>query len=154
MKKYLFILGILVLLFSCKNNDTNKNNNQESSLVAENLWGEHIPIDKIIQESKPTVMVPFSTSQCGYCLIDGYYGEKNYIQNNIDFGGKSFHICLFNPQLDIYTFKKHFGWKSDILTYPIELYKYHEDGYPTVLAFKNGKQLFNTDFRTNRFIQS
>ena len=141
MKKIILLFGLFFILFSCKDK-TYKNSKNDNGLVAENLWGEKVPIEDIIRKDKPTVIVPFSTSQCGYCLIDGYYSEKNYIQNNTNFGGNSFHMCLFNPQLDIYTFEKHFGWKSEILTSPIELYKYHEDGFPTVLAFNNGKQLY------------
>ena len=141
MKSIILLFGLSFILFSC-NQKADKNSKNDNGLVAENLWGKKIPIENIIRKDKPTVVVPFSTSHCGYCLIDGYYSEKNYIENNTNFGGNSFHMCLFNPQLDIYTFEKHFGWKSDILTFPIELYKYHEDGFPTVLAFKNGKQIF------------
>ena len=150
MKKTILFVGVLSILFSCNQKAVRNNNN---GLVAENLWGEKVPIENLIHKDKPTVIVPFSTSQCGYCLGDGYYSEKNYIQNNTNFGGNSFHMCLFNPQLDIYAFKKHFGWKSEILTSPIELYKFHEDGFPTVLAFNNGKQLYK-EFRNYALFDS
>ncbi len=137
----ILLIGIIITLFSCNEKKQNSDD-KNKGIVAENLWGKEIPIDKIIQNEKPTIIVPFSSSHCGYCLEDGFYTEKNYIQNNTSFGGNSYHMSLFNPQLDVYTFQKHFHWNSDILTYPISLYKYHEDGFPTVLAFKKGKQIF------------
>lgn len=107
----------------------------------EGLWGDRIRLNREIRSDKPTLIVPFSTSNCGYCMIDGYFTERNYIRNNIDFGGSAYHMCLFNPQLDIYAFQKHFGWDVPVLTYPPGLHRYHENGFPTVLAFRNGEQL-------------
>ena len=118
---------------------------------AEDLWGNKINIQNVISGITPTVIVPFSTSNCGYCLVDGYYIEKNYIGNNEKSGGKSFHMSLFNPQLDIYSFQKHFKWTGAILTSPITLHKYHEDGFPAMLAFKNGRQLLKEFYNYAKF---
>jgi len=122
-----------------------------SQSQAEDLWGNKTDIEKMISGKSPTVIVPFSTSNCGYCMIDGYFIEKNYIGNNDKFGGKSYHMSLFNPQLDIYTFQKHFKWEGIILTSPTGLHKYHEDGFPTLLAFKNGNQLLKEFYNYAKF---
>jgi len=108
--------------------------------IAEDNWGNIIHLDDTIKK-RTTLIIPFSTSNCGYCMIEGYFVEKNYIEANIKNGGSSFHQCLFNPQLDIYTFEKHFSSTSPVLTYPPELHKIHDDGFPAVLAFKNGIQV-------------
>jgi len=112
--------------------------------IAEDNWGNRINIDDTIKH-KTTLIVPFSTSNCGYCLVDGYFAETNYIKANIINGGASFYQCLFNPQLEIYSFEKHFGYINPVLTYPPQLNKMHDDGFPAVLAFKNGKQVFGPD---------
>jgi hypothetical protein len=118
--------------------------------IAEDNWGNIIHIDDTIKV-KTTLIIPFSTSNCGYCMIDGYFAEKNYIEANIKNGGSSFLQCLFNPQLDIYSFEKHFGSTSPILTYPPALHKIHEDGFPTVLAFKNGKQVVKDYYQYDNY---
>jgi len=108
---------------------------------AEDLWGTRVQLDSAVLDSAPTVVVPFSTSLCGYCLLDGYFVQANYLDQNDSFGGHSFHWCLFNPQLDVVAFQKHYGWTHPILTYPPELFFYQRTGYPTVLAFRKGRQL-------------
>jgi hypothetical protein len=61
-------------------------------------------------------------------------------------------MCLFNPQLDIYTFQKHFRWKDPvILTFPPSLHRYHENGFPALLAFKNGRQVLKEFYNYARF---
>ena len=84
-------------------------------------------------------------------MIDGYFIEKNYIGNNDRFGGNSYHMSLFNPQLDIYSFQKHFKWSGTIITSPVTLHKYHEDGFPAMLAFKGGKQLLKEFYNYAEF---
>ncbi len=108
--------------------------------IAEDLWGDKVGLGKALN-SQTVTLVPFSTSNCGYCLVDGYYGEQNYILANEKQGGISYHQCLFNPQLDICAFQKHFGWESAVLTYPPSLHRFHDDGFPALLAFKGGKQV-------------
>ncbi len=112
----------------------------DSLKYAEDNWGNRINLGDSIR-TKTTVIVPVSTSNCGYCLIDGYFVEKNYMEANSSDGGACFHQCLFNPQLDIYAFEKHFRWDKPVLTFPPSLHKLHEDGFPTVLAFKDGQQV-------------
>jgi len=132
MKKLLFL--VLVLTSQIGFGQVLKNGN------AEDLWGNSININDTVK-SKTTVIIPFSTSNCGYCLVDGYFSKTNYLDNNKKTGGASFEQCLFNPQLDVYVFTKQFHSTFTVLTYPPELHKIHEDGFPTVLAFKNGKQV-------------
>ena len=112
----------------------------DSNYFAEDNWGNRINLGDSIR-AKTTVIVPVSTSNCGYCLIDGYFVEKNYMEANRLNGGACFHQCLFNSQLDVYAFEKHFRWDRPVLTYPPSLHKLHEDGFPTVLAFKDGQQV-------------
>jgi hypothetical protein len=112
----------------------------DSSKYAEDNWGNPIDIGDSVRH-RTTVIVPISTSNCGYCLIDGYFVERNYFDASVITGGDCFHQCLFNPQLDIYAFEKHFNWDKPVLTYPPSLHKLHEDGFPTVLAFKDGEQV-------------
>jgi len=128
-------LAIVVVVFSCNRGEKN------TKPLAEDLWGERLEVLDEIASGKLVVMVPFSTSNCGYCLIDGYFVEENYIGNCERSGGKGYHLCLFNPQLDIYSFEKHFRWESPILTFPPSLHQYHEDGFPTLLAFKERRQV-------------
>ncbi|MBI4648187.1 MAG: hypothetical protein HY738_16790 [Bacteroidia bacterium] len=132
------------ILFSC-----NAPNVKRQS--AEDNWGNKIDFESVIAQEKPTVVVPFSTSNCGYCLMDGFFTEKNYIETNKKFGGESYHQCLFNPQLDIYTFEKHFRWTSPTLTYPASLHDYHKDGFPALLAFRGGKQIISDFYNYAKF---
>lgn len=144
--KSIVIIPVLfiLLLFSCARKEQVIGKNE---FTAEDLWGNSIPLSEIIAGDKPTVIVPFSTSVCGFCLIDGFYGEQNYLVNNSRTGGHSFHMCLFNPQPDIYTFQKHFKWEFPILTYPPTLFKFQMSGYPIVLSFKKGRQV-TREFRS------
>ncbi|MCX6272159.1 MAG: hypothetical protein NTU44_13255 [Bacteroidetes bacterium] len=109
---------------------------------AEDLWGNKIDFDQIIHSPKTTVIQPFSSSNCGYCLLDGHFIEKNFFENNRLKNGINFTQCLFNPQLDVYAFIKHYrDTLTPVLTYPLELHNYHQDGYPAILAFRNGEQV-------------
>ncbi len=110
--------------------------------IAEDLWGNKVPFGSIIRSSKTTVIQPFSTSNCGYCLFDGWFTAKNYLETNMRKGGLSFTQCLFNPQLDIYAFTKHYqDSQVPVLTWPPELHRYHRDGFPVILAFRHGEQV-------------
>lgn len=122
----------------------------DSTTYAEDNWGNRINLGDSIR-TKTTVIIPVSTSNCGYCLIDGYFVEKNYIDVNSSNGGACFHQCLFNPQLDIYAFEKHFRWDKPVLTFPASLHKLHEDGFPTVLAFKDGQQVLKTFYNYDNY---
>lgn len=117
---------------------------------AEDLWGNPVNINDTVK-AKTTVIVPFSTSNCGYCLIDGYFSGANYLANNQKRGGSSFEQCLFNPQLDIYVFGKEFQTDYPVLTFPPALHKIHDDGFPTVLAFKNGVQVLQFHYNYTEF---
>ena len=133
-----FALSLVVLVSA----GTQSARTQSSPLAqAEDLWGNPVNLDSLVQSDRPTVIVPFSTSICGYCLFDGFYAEPNYLDQNDAFGGNSFHWCLFNPQLDVVAFQKHYGWTHTILTYPPKLFLYQRTGYPDVLAFRSGKQV-------------
>jgi len=135
MKKLLF--AILAL------NAFGKLNAQDTIINrAEDLWGNAIAFDSLIRSPKPVLIQPFSSANCGYCLIDGYFVGKNYFETNRAKGGMNFTQCLFNPQLDVYAFTLHYrDTLTPVLTYPPELHQYHKDGFPAILAFRNGKQI-------------
>ena len=109
---------------------------------AEDLWGNSIDFNRIIHSPLTTVIQPFSSSNCGYCLIDGWFIEKNFLETNRKKGGINFTQSIFNPQLDNYAFTKHYrDTLTPVLTYPPELHQYHLDGFPAILAFRNGEQI-------------
>jgi len=109
---------------------------------AEDLWGNSIDFNRIIHSPHTTIIQPFSASNCGYCLIDGWFIGKNYFETNRQKGGINFTQSLFNPQLDNYAFIKHYrDTLTPVLTYPPELHQYHLDGFPAILAFRNGEQI-------------
>ncbi|HGY54450.1 MAG TPA: hypothetical protein ENK44_01985 [Caldithrix abyssi] len=148
-KAFLFVLtGIMFL--ACSRRETIS---LKEKLQAEDLWGNPINFSEVLKNEKPTVIVPISTSNCGYCLIDGFFTEKNYLEHNHTAGGSSFHQCLFNPQLDIYTFQKHFRWKFPVLTYPPRLHLYHMDGFPELIAFRKGEKILGR-FRNYALVDS
>ncbi|MFZ4455787.1 MAG: hypothetical protein ACOYOT_06165 [Bacteroidales bacterium] len=110
--------------------------------VVENLWNEQLDFSSITGNSKATVIIPFSPATCGYCLGDGWFLEKNYLERNIEQGGLSFYQSLFNPQLDIYAYLRHFkAEKRQVLTYPPDLHNFHRDGFPFIMAFRDGIQI-------------
>jgi hypothetical protein len=109
---------------------------------AEDLWGNPIAFDSLVRSPKTTVIQPFSSANCGYCLVDGFFASKNYLETNREKGGVCFTQCLFNPQLDVYTFELHYrDTLTPTLTYPPLLHQYHQDGFPSVLAFRAGEQI-------------
>lgn len=109
---------------------------------AEDLWGNRINFSRIIHSSRTTVIQPYSASNCGYCLFDGWFISKNYFGTNKMKGGINFTQCLFNPQLDNYAFSKHYQDEGiPVLTYPPGLHQYHQDGFPAILAFRKGVQI-------------
>lgn len=111
-------------------------------IVAEDLWGNKIEFEKLISAEKTIIIQPVSPANCGYCLIDGYFVEKNYFENNLKNGGQNFYQCLFNPQLDVFAYTKHYrDFKTTVLTYPPSLHEFHLDGFPTLLAFRSGEQI-------------
>jgi hypothetical protein len=109
--------------------------------VAEDLWGNRIDLTE--HREGTTLIVPFSPANCGYCLLDGEFIERNYFENNKRFGGANFHMCLFNPQLDVYTFVKHYHDETvPTITFPPKLFRYHGDGFPFLIAFRDGQQVY------------
>ncbi len=109
---------------------------------AEDLWGNAIAFGRIIRSERTTIIQPFSASNCGYCLIDGWFIEKNYFETNRRKGGINFTQSLFNPQLDNYAFTRHYrDMLIPVLTWPPDLHRYHQDGFPAILAFRKGKQI-------------
>jgi hypothetical protein len=136
MRKLIFTGMILLCAF------TNNYAQTEDVKTAEDLWGNRIGFDSLIHTSGNTVIQPFSPSNCGYCMMDGWFIEKNYFENNRLKGGVNFTQCLFNPQLDIYAFTRHYrDTLTPVLTYPPELHQYHQDGFPVILAFRDGRQV-------------
>ena len=110
--------------------------------VAEDLWGNRIDLTGYRQGL--TLIQPFSPANCGYCLVDGELIQRNYLERNAALGGKNFHQCLFNPQMDVYTFLKHYRADSvPVLTFPARLHEYHRDGFPFLIAFRDGQRIYN-----------
>ncbi|MCJ7422756.1 hypothetical protein MUP01_00600 [Candidatus Bathyarchaeota archaeon] len=108
---------------------------------AEDLWGNRIDLAQYAQGT--TIIQPFSTSNCGYCLVDGEFFQRSYFENNIQAGGHNFLLCPFNPQLDIYSHVKHFrDAATPVLVFPPGIDRYHLDGFPYLTAFREGHRVF------------
>ena len=109
---------------------------------AEDLWGNKIELSDYAKGT--TLIQPFSPSNCGFCLFDGVFVRQNYFANNARFGGSNFLQCLFNPQLDIYSYIKHYRESATpVLTFPPALHGYHQDGFPFLVAFRDGKRVYS-----------
>ena len=131
-------LGFLVFLIGCGPDHGSKT---ELSGLAEDLWGN--TIDLADYATGVTLIQPFSPANCGYCLIDGQFIARNYLTQVEERGGAGFHQCLFNPQLDVYAFLKHYREPdSTTLAFPPHLHRYHRDGFPFLIAFKDGHKVF------------
>ena len=109
--------------------------------VAEDLWGNKIDLSKY--NKGLVLMHPFSPSNCGYCLVDGEFVKVNYYENTKKEGGQFFGTCLFNPQLDVYSFMKHYREDFPVLAGPVSLHKYHRDGFPYMIAFNDGELIYS-----------
>jgi hypothetical protein len=107
----------------------------------EDLWGS--PIDLSEYGHGLTILHPFSPADCGYCLFDGEFADVNYGLNTVGRGGAYFGLCLFTPQIDIYAYAKHYRETGPIITSPPDLHRYHRDGYPYVIAFRDGEKIFS-----------
>ena len=108
---------------------------------AEDLWGNKIELSNYAKGI--TLIHPFSPANCGYCLIDGEFVKENYFKNNKQMGGHNFLQCLFNPQLDIYTYTKHYRETTvPVLTFPLALHKYHRSVFPFMAAFRDGRLIY------------
>ncbi len=106
---------------------------------AETLWGEPIDLGSV---GGLTLIAPFSPANCGYCLFDGEFVLENYLRPNLDRGGHSLHQCLFNPQRDVLAFLKHYREEGmPVLTYPPALHRHHRNGFPFLIAFRDGTPL-------------
>ena len=104
---------------------------------AEDLWGNQVTLSRFAKGI--TLIHPFSPANCGWCLVDGEFVKENYFRNNEEAGGTNFLQCPFNPQLDIYTYQKHYReCSTPVLTFPLTLHRYHGDGFPFLIAFQDG----------------
>jgi len=101
---------------------------------AEDIWGNEVDL---AGGNGLVVINPFSTSNCGYCLIDGDFVRENYCKRTIKYGGKFYYMCLFNPQIDIYSFMKHYRKHAPVLNYPPSLHSIHRDSFPMAIVLKN-----------------
>jgi hypothetical protein len=108
---------------------------------AEDLWGNRLDLSQFTKGV--TLIHPFSPANCGYCLVDGEFVKENYFRNNARAGGANFLQCLFNPQVDIYAYQKHYRETSTpVLTFPGALHEYHRDGFPFLIAFRDGRPVY------------
>lgn len=109
--------------------------------VAEDLWGNRIDLAEC--RSGVTLIQPVSPSNCGYCLVDGGFVEANYHERNRRRGGTSYLTALFNPQIDVQTWVKHFrAEETPVLTAPLDLHRHHENGFPWIAAFVDGERVY------------
>ncbi len=108
---------------------------------AEDLWGNVIDLSDYSRGL--TVLHPFSPADCGYCLFDEEFAYVNYGLNTLDRGGAFFGMSLFCPQLDNYTYSKHYRAEYPLITFPPDLHRYHKDGFPWIIAFKDGELIFS-----------
>lgn len=108
---------------------------------AETLWNE--PLDLAAYNTGVTIINPFSTSNCGYCMFDGDFIRENYYRRAAERGDAFFGLCLFNPQRDIYTFQKHYRESPPVITSPLALHReYHNNGFPWLTVAKDGESVF------------
>ncbi len=137
-RRLVFSITLLLFTGSCHHQAAE---GQPTQLVgiAEDLWGNRI--DLVDFKRGLTLIEPFSPSNCGYCLLVGEFVELNYFDKNREHGGHNFLQSLFNPQLDVYAYQKYYRDTTTVLTYPLSLFEYHRDGYPALLAFRDGKQI-------------
>ena len=135
---FLIISGNCLLWASTKSPSCNGTKLQGT---AEDLWGNKL---KLATYAKGiTIIYPFSPANCGYCLVDGEFVKRNYFDNNKQSGGFNFLQCLFNPQLDIYTYVKHYRETlAPVLTFPPMLHDYHQNGFPMLISFLDGKLIY------------
>jgi hypothetical protein len=105
------------------------------------LWGSEIRLSKY--RHGVLLIYPFSPLYCGYCLVDGEFVRENYYRNTIEQGGTFFGMCLFNPQLDIYSFQKHYREEFPVLTAPVSLHLLYNGGFPFMIAFEDGKSIYS-----------
>ncbi|MBD3334128.1 MAG: hypothetical protein GF355_01275 [Candidatus Eisenbacteria bacterium] len=134
MVRATFLMGLILLLTAgCSPDGT-------SSLpqgTAEDLWGNTVELAD--WNAGLTLIQPFSTSTCGYCLFDGEFAKTNYLYASLAEGQRSYLQCLFNPQLDIHTYRKHYRCPDlPVLTYPPQLHELHRNGFPHLIAIRDG----------------
>lgn len=135
-------LGLILLLaFSCCSVLAAPKSMKSLSLRAEDLWGGEI--DLSAHRKGLFLIHPFSPANCGYCLIDGEFFRENYRRYTEEAGGAYVEMCLFNPQLDIQAYQKHYRDETTVLTAPLDLHDLHRDGFPYLIAFKNGEAAYS-----------
>ena len=143
MVSRLLIITAVSLFVACGSAEKRPAGTEKDQLsgLAEDLWGNRIDLSDYTEGV--TSVSTFSPATCGYCLLDGDFVEANYARKTWEMGDKFLYQSLFAPQLDIYSFLKHYRADSvTTLTYPMSLYNYHRDGYPFILGFKGGKGVF------------
>jgi len=104
---------------------------------AEGLWGEAIDLASFDQDL--LLVQPFSPSNCGYCLFDGEFVHRNYLERNARSNGSNLYQSLFSPQLDVHSYLKHYRDPGTaVITFPPEYHKLHGNGFPMLMAFRSG----------------
>jgi len=88
-------------------------------------------------------------------MVDGDFMRENYHNRAVERGDAFFGMCLFNPQRDVYTFQKHYRENASVITAPLGLHqKYHNNGFPWVTLFKNGREVASYPFnRSTAFFE-
>ncbi|MEW6049718.1 MAG: hypothetical protein AB1644_01460 [Candidatus Zixiibacteriota bacterium] len=132
------VLALSALLLVCKRSGPETSGKRLAG-IAEDLWGNQIDLSQLNRSI--TLIEPFSPSYCGYCMLVGEFVTLNYFHTNAVHGGMNVQQCLFSPQRDIYAYMKYYRDTTSVLTYPVSLHDYHRDGYPAMLAFRDGEQI-------------
>ncbi|MBD3337033.1 MAG: hypothetical protein GF355_16080 [Candidatus Eisenbacteria bacterium] len=134
MARTTFLMGLMLLLSSsCSRNETSS----QLQGTAEDLWGNTVELTA--WNEGLTLIQPFSTSTCGYCLFDGEFAKRNYLYASLREEQRSYLQCLFNPQLDVYTYCKHYRCPDlPVLTFPPQLHSLHRNGFPHLIAVLDG----------------
>ena len=139
---HILLLGVLLLVGSFHRSEASDFDRNTLKGTAEDLWSSRIQLSDYAKGT--TLIQPFSPSNCGFCLVDGIFVRQNYFEPNERLGGNNFLQCLFNPQLDIYAYLKHYREATKlVLTFPPALHGYHDDGFPFLAAFHDGKLVYS-----------
>lgn len=113
----------------------------ETVRLAQDLWGNKHPLTS---EQKGTMLLyPFCPSTCGYCLCEGEFVRENYYRNAQENGQAFYGISLYSPQLELYSYTKHYHVDYPVLTAPFDLLQYHSGGFPWIVAYEKGQRVLS-----------
>jgi hypothetical protein len=136
--KSIFLSGLILLAVSVAGGQVNEQLQPYGPAV--DLWGTKINLSDF--QDDQVFIYTFTPSNCGYCLFEGDFVGDNYCRVAGEQGGNFFGLCVFNPQLDIYAFQKHFREEYPVLTAPVSLLSRYHGGYPGITAIADGRIIY------------